>query len=118
MYALRQIQNLLWFLSVGFLLVVISLNSYSFQSPQAIGRFLIFLFLLIGTVLWRCLARLERDPILSRIAGSASGELNAEFYLRLVGYGALPVLGVLTSQFPSISNFVLSWLQPTLEALH
>jgi hypothetical protein len=55
---------------------------------------------------------------LSRIAGSTSGELNAEFYIRLVGYGALPVLGVLTSQFPSISNFVLSWLQPTLEALH
>ena len=58
--------------------------------------------------------RENRDSRLKRF----SGELNAEFYLRLVGYGALPVLGVLTSQFPAVSNFVLSWLQPTLEALH
>jgi hypothetical protein len=117
-YALRQIQNLLWFLSVGFLLTVVSMNAYSFQAPKMIGRFLLFVFVALGVFLWRCLAKLERDPILSRIAGSKPGELNAEFYLRLLGYGALPLLGVLTSQFPSISNFALSWLQPTLEALH
>lgn len=117
-YVLRQIQNLLWYLSIGFLLLVISMNAYTFQSPQTIGRFLLFMFLALGCVLWRSLAKLERDPILSRIAGNTPGELNAEFYLRLVGYGALPVLGVLTSQFPSISSFVFSWLQPTLEALH
>jgi hypothetical protein len=117
-YSLRQIQNLLWYLSVGFLLIVLSMNAYSFQSPQMIGRFLVFLFIAIGIILWRCLAKLERDPILSRIAGSKPGELNGEFYLRLLGYGALPLLGVLTSQFPSISSFVFSWLQPTLEAWH
>jgi hypothetical protein len=61
---------------------------------------------------------LERDPIISRIAGSKPGELGAAFYLKLARYGALPVLGLLASQFPSISSLLLSWIEPALEALN
>jgi hypothetical protein len=60
---------------------------------------------------------MERNTILSRIAGSTEGKLNKGFYLRLMSYGALPVLGILASQFPAISNFLFSWVQPALEAL-
>jgi hypothetical protein len=60
---------------------------------------------------------MERNPILSRISGSTAGELNKGFYLKLVSYGALPVLGILASQFPSISKFLFPWVQPALEAL-
>jgi hypothetical protein len=60
---------------------------------------------------------MERDPILSRISGTVPGELNKDFYLKFVAYGALPALGMLASQFPAISNFLSSWAQPALEAL-
>ncbi len=117
-YGVRQIRNLAWFLSLGFLLLAASLTTYSPQSPQTVSRFLFAAFVLFGAVLWRCLAGIERDPILSRIEGTKAGELNAEFYLKLAGYGALPIVGLLASQFPAIANFLFSWIEPTLEALH
>ena len=115
-YAVRQIQNLLWSVSLGFLMLVIALSCYSFQSPQAISRFLLVAFVVIGCFTWKWMTQMERNPILSRLAGSTAGELNKDFYFKLVSYGALPVLGVLASQFPSISTFLFSWVQPTLEA--
>jgi hypothetical protein len=112
----RHIQNLLWFLSVGFVLLVFSLNSYNFQSPQQIGHYLIVLFAVVAYVAWRCLAGMERNAILSRLAGTEEGELNKGFYLKLLSYGALPVIGLLASQFPAISKFLFSWVEPALEA--
>jgi hypothetical protein len=117
LYGVRQIQNLLWFSSVGFVLLMFSMNSYSFQAPQAIGRSLLILFAVITWILGKCLIQMERDPVLSRIAGTQPGELNATFYLKLAQYGAVPILGLLASLFPSISNLLFSWFEPALEAL-
>lgn len=117
LYAVKQIQNLLWFPSIGFVLLLLAMKSYNFQSPHIIDRCLLILFVVIAGVLCLCMVEMERDPILSRLAGSKPGELNASFYLNLCRYGALPILGLLASQFPTISNFLLSWMQPALEAL-
>jgi hypothetical protein len=116
LYAVRQIQNLLIFASSGFVLLMISLNCYSIQAPQFVGRFLLILFLILGTVIVSCLVGLEKDPVVSRIGGSEPGELNTGFYLKIAGYGALPVLSLLASQYPAVSNFLLSWVEPSLEA--
>jgi len=117
LYCVKQIRSLIWFLSLGFVALALSMNADSPQSPQLISRFLLVLFVVIATVLWRCLAGIERDPIISRIEGTKAGELNVEFYFKIVGYVALPVLGLLASEFPSIANFLLSWVEPTLTAV-
>jgi hypothetical protein len=117
MYAVRQIRNLLWFPCVGFVLLMLSMNSYNFQAPHLSRRLLMLLFAAMAWMLGTCMIEMERDPILSRIAGNQPGELNAKFYLKAARYGALPVLGLLATQFPSISNLLLSWLEPALEAL-
>ena len=116
LYSVRQIQNLLLFLSSGFVLLMISMNCYTIQAPQFIGRLLLILFLIIAAATFYCLAGLERDTVLSRMAGSDPGKLNTGFYLKIAAYGGLPALSLLASQFPSISNFLLSWVEPTLEA--
>jgi hypothetical protein len=117
LYVVRQIQNLMWYLPASFVLLSFALTSYSLQSPQFIGRFLLLLFVVIGLVVWRCLSGMERDLILSRIAGTREGELNTAFYLKFLGYGALPALSLLASEFPSISNFLYSWVEPTVKAM-
>jgi hypothetical protein len=117
-YVLRHLQNLLLCSVSGFVLVVLALNSYSFQAPQAITRFLIIGLIGAGVIVVRTFAQIERDPILSRLSGTTEGELGKDFYIRVITYGALPLLTVLSTQFPSISRFLLSWAQPTLEALH
>ena len=118
LYGVSQIRNLLLFLSSGFVLLVISLNSFSHQSPRLIGRVLLAVFVLVGGVIWTCLTGMERDPILSRIAGTAPGRLTAVSYFKIFGYSAFPVLGLLASQFPSISNFLYSWVAPSLQSVH
>ncbi len=116
LYGVRQIQNLLMFLSIGFVLLMASLNCYNAQAPLFIGRMLLILFLLLGGAIMFCLIGLEKDPVLSRMAGSDPGKLNSGFYLKLAAYGALPLLSLLASEFPSVSSFLLSWVQPSLQA--
>ena len=117
-YVMRQLRNLAWLLSVGFLFVALSLSSYNFQAPQAIGRFLLALFLVEGGLVTLVLAQMERDGVLSRLAGSAEGELNKDFFLHVLRFGALPALGLLASIFPSVASFLFSWVQPGLQSIH
>jgi hypothetical protein len=59
---------------------------------------------------------MERDQVLSCIANTRPGRLGAEFWLKLSGFLVGPVIGILTTQFPSITDTVLEWLQPGLDA--
>ena len=113
----RQIENLLIFLPVGFVLTLVSLNSYPFQSVHVLGWFMASLLIAIGLAVGFVLASSERDPVLSRLNGTAPGKIGKDFYLNLVSYGALPVLTVLAAQFPAIGSFLFSWVQPVLQAL-
>jgi hypothetical protein len=117
LYGVRQIQNLMFFLSAGSVLLIVSLSSYSIQAPQLVGRLLLALLAAIGVVIWKCLSGVERDPVLSQINGSDAGVLNRAFYVQLLAYGGLPAISLLASQYPSISNVLLSWVAPTLEAI-
>jgi hypothetical protein len=113
----RQIENLLVFLPIGFVLTLISLNSYPFQSGHVLGWFMANLLVAIGLAVGFVLASSERDPVLSRLNGTAPGKIGKDFYMNLLSYGALPVLTVLAAQFPAIGSFLFSWVQPLLQAL-
>jgi hypothetical protein len=113
----RQIENLLIFLLVGFLLTLISLNSYPFQSSHVLGWFMAILLIAIGLAVGFVLASSERDPVLSRLNRTTPGKIGKDFYLNLLSYGALPVLTVLAAQFPTIGSFLFSWVQPVLQTM-
>jgi len=67
---------------------------------------------------WKWLkAQLHRDPILSRVTGTVGNALDLHFYVRLVAFGALPLLTLLATHFPAIGHYLVSFLQPSLEAL-
>ena len=61
--------------------------------------------------------QIERNPVISRMSGTEEGQLSKDFYLRVLTYGALPVLTVISTQFPAIARFITSWAQPTIEAM-
>ena len=113
----RQIENLLVFLSVGFVLTLVSLNSYPFQSGHVLGWFMAGLLIAMGLAVGFVLASAERDMVLSRLNGTAPGKIGKDFYMNLLSYGALPVLTVLAAQFPAIGSFLFSWVQPLLQTL-
>lgn len=116
-YVLHQLQNLLLCAIVCFVLIVAALNSFSFQAPDAMFRFLMATLAVSAVVVLVVLAQMERDPILSRLSGTPEGELGKDFYIRALAYGALPVLTILSTQFPAISRFVSAWVQPAAAGL-
>ena len=115
-FGVRQIQNLLLSVSLGFGLLVVALNVYIFEAAHLINRVLLVGFVVLGYVIWQVMAQMERDPILSRLSGTAEGVLSREFYVKFIGYAALPIVSLLSSQFPAIGHFLSSWVEPSLEA--
>jgi len=116
-YASLQLRNLLGFLSAGFILSLISLRSYPFQSPRSIEWTMTAVFVVLSAGIVYAFAGMDKDAILSRVSQTEAGKLDREFFVRVVSFGALPLLTVLASQFPSIGRFLFSWVQPGLEAL-
>jgi hypothetical protein len=115
-YVVCELRNLMFFLVVGFLLLFFGLHTYAFRTGQSIDwTFLVLLVVWGGGVVW-VLAQMEKDALLSRLEASTAGQLGKGFYLNLLKYGFVPLLTVIGSQVPSISNLLLRWVQPTLEA--
>lgn len=117
-YVVGQIQAIAWCISFGLLMLIVVLNSYSPQSPLLVGRFLAALLLIIGVVVFWVFAGMERNAILSHISGTQPGKLNQEFWVQLIGMGILPLIAVLSHLFPSISNFLFSWVGSGVESTH
>ena len=116
-YASLQLRNLLGFLTTAFILSLISLRSYPFQEPRSIGWSMTLVFVILGLGIVLVFAEMDKDHILSRVSNTNPGKLDKEFFLRVISFGALPLLTVIASQFPSIGRFLFSWVQPGLETL-
>jgi hypothetical protein len=60
---------------------------------------------------------MHRDATLSHITSTRPGELGSQFWVHMITFGIAPLMGLLTTLFPSVTNFVSSWLMPGVEAL-
>lgn len=113
-----QIQRLAWALSLLMVILMVAFNTYRVQAPQTVGRLMAVCFVVIGFFVVPVFAGLERNPILSRIAGTRPGKLNWEFYGQIAALGALPLIGVLAHLFPAVGGFLSSWVAPSVESVH
>jgi hypothetical protein len=116
-HVLRQMRSLLWFIVIDFVLTVLALSSYPFQSRRLIAVSCVGVLLILGAGFAVVFAQMDRDALLSRLSERKPHEIGASFYMRLASFGALPLLTVLATQFPSIGQFLSGWVQPALEAL-
>lgn len=117
-FVLWHVDNLVTYVSVGFLLLVIALNSYAFRSRTVIDWMLTLLFLVLTAGIIVVFAQADRDAILSRITGTEEGKLDRHFFTHLVSYGGIPALVLLATHFPTIGRFFFSWVKPAIEAIH
>ena len=116
-YVVTEMRNILFFAAMAISLLFISLHTYAFRAGRSIDLSFVFLFLFLGTgVIW-VLAQMERDPLLSRLQGTEAGNLGKNFYLDVAKYGIVPLLTIISSQVPWISNLLLGWFQPTLDVV-
>lgn len=100
-----------------FISVCFAISFYPFVPRTGISMWMMVNLILIATAVVYVYAGMERDETLSYITNTKPGRLGTDFYLKTAGFLAGPVIGLLTTQFPAISETVLGWLQPGLDAL-
>jgi hypothetical protein len=115
-YVCTEARNVLFFLVLAFVLLFAALHSYPFRAGRAIDVWFIVLFLVMGTGIVIVLLQLERNSLLSNLQNTKANKVGKNFYFDVLKYGAIPLLTLIGSQVPSISNFLLGWIQPNLEA--
>ncbi len=62
-------------------------------------------------------AQIHRGPILNRVTHTKANELGADFYVRIIAFGAVPVLTWLAYQFPGVGNTIFKFLKPGIEVI-
>ncbi len=115
--ALANLRNLLAFISVAFVLCIVAWHAYPFQPRQQVDWLCTGLFFVLGTGIVWVLAQMYRNPILSRITDTHPNELGWEFYLRILAFGAIPILTWLAYQFPDIGSMVFNLFQPAVAVM-
>jgi len=116
-YVMLHLRTLLSFMTVGFLVLTVSLSSYPFQSPQIIAALTLALFgALAALVVW-FFARMDANAVLLRIRSGGEGKPDRSLWIQLAETGALPVLAVVASSVPRAGQFLFSWLGPVLDHL-
>lgn len=113
-----ELRNILFFLGVAVSLLFAALHTYAFRADQAIDWWFFGLFAVMGFGIVVVIAQVERNALMSRLTDTTPGELGSNFYIQLLKYGTVPILTIFGSQIPFLSNVVLKWAQPALEALH
>jgi hypothetical protein len=91
-------------------------SSYTFQPLNVLGGIFLTVFIIVGGAIVFVYSQMSRDATLSHITNTNPGELKGEFWTHLITFGIGPLLGLLTTLFPSISDFIFSWLQPSTQA--
>jgi hypothetical protein len=104
------------FVSFNFVLTIVAWNSYPFQPRQLVDWIFTSFLVILGLGMVGVFAQMHRDPILSRITDTKPNELGWDFYLRILAYGAIPVVTWLTYQFPDIGNTLFKFVQPGTSA--
>jgi hypothetical protein len=109
---LANLRYLMVFITASFVLAILAWNSYPFQPHQVVDWMFTGLLAFLGSGFIWVFANMHRNPILRRITDSKENELGWEFYLRVIAFGAVPVLTWLAYQFPEIGSVIYKLIQP------
>jgi len=109
-----RLRTLLMSVAGIFVFLVLSFNSYPFEPQTSWQTLMVFVFILIVALAAFVIAQMSRDTTLSHITNTTPGELGWDFWVRITSFVAIPLLSLLSAQFPQIGSFLFSWAQPAL----
>jgi len=115
-YVTLHLKNLLEFVAGALILALVSLHSYPFQPLHWINTAISVCFFAGAAAFAGALMQMNRSPIMSYRGGGKAAKLDPNL-LHVLSFGALPLITVLGSQFPSIGGFLFAWVKPALENL-
>ena len=115
---LLRIRWLVLAASCVFVLLLFSAKSYPFEPKNSIDGLFILVFLGITGSASVIYAQMHRDAILSHLTNTKPGELGSDFWIRIVGFSAVPIFSLMATQVPSLNRAFYLWLKPVLDAVH
>ena len=116
-HVLMDIRSHILAFTFGYFFLLLALNAYPVAPHHSIMVMLILIFTGFVIAVVVTFSQMHRDSILSRTTSTEPGKLDFAFYEKLLSVLSVPVIGLLASQFPEISNFLFSWLEPSLQTL-
>jgi hypothetical protein len=114
---LGRMRTLVFGILALFIAATLGISSYPFDPLPIIGAIFLILFVMVGTTIIFVYAEMHRDATLSHITNTNPGELGIDFWVRIATFGIPPLIGLLTTLFPSMTDFVVSFLQPGAQAI-
>jgi len=117
MIPLRRLQTLILAMAGVFVFVLLSYSSYPFESRESFHVLLISVFFALSLVVGIVYGQMYTDPLLSRITNTKPGELGLDFWVKLGTFVFIPLLSLISVQFPGVNSFLFSWLQPALQSI-
>jgi hypothetical protein len=100
-----------------FIAITIAVSSYPFDPRALLSGIVVVLFALVGAAIIVVYTQMHRDATLSNLTDTKPGELGSDFWIKLIGFGAGPVLGLIASVFPEFTDFLFSWIQPGIASV-
>jgi hypothetical protein len=98
------------------LFLLFAVQSYAFE-PQWFVSMGIWCALAVGVVLtlW-VFVQMDRNATMSAIGGSAAGKLSLDrhFFANVLTYGAVPIFGIVVTQFPQAGRLLAQGQNPLL----
>lgn len=110
---LANMRYLMTLVTITFVLTMLAWNSYPFHPREFVDWFCTVLLVILGSGMIWVFAQMHRDPILSRLTNTKPNVLGLDFYVRVVSYGAIPVLTWLAYEFPDVGSAIYSFIQPS-----
>ena len=115
-----QLLNLVFFATAGLLAMMLAASTYPFPQHDTIAWLSWTMLLTVVGVMILIFVQINRDRVISMLAGTTPGELNwnSAFVWQLVTFGIIPILTLLGAQFPYALQRVFSWLGSAVSGQH
>jgi hypothetical protein len=106
-----QLQNLVVCVTSGLILLLLAVTTYPFQPRQLLLMFTTTVIVMAVAATLVVFVQMERETILSALSETVPGQVSwsRDFVSRILVYVLLPLLGVLSAQFPEATHQIFSW---------
>jgi hypothetical protein len=117
-YSMLHIRTLILGVAYGYLAAVLSIMFYAFEGRQTLGDLAVFVFAILLSWIAMMMIQFQGNKMLRLLEGSEKGDSNILQVLpHLLSIGGVPLLAIVTAQYPAVGSFVLSILGPFLRVL-
>jgi hypothetical protein len=118
-WVVRHLRHLALSLVVALALTTVLLSSYPFEPASLVKVFFFAVMAASVASIASLLFQMSRNVTMSRITHTTPGQVNwdTQLVFNLVLVSAVPILTLLTAQFPQIRGFLFSWVTPALTSI-